>query len=305
MREYLRLCEHVLNNGVKKVDRTGTGTLSVFGYQMRFDLSKGFPLVTTKHMLKPFKNGNSNLDNIIYELLWFLNGDTNIKYLVDNKVNIWNADAYRMFKRKYPNAPITKNEFIDMIKESDYVASEEGDLGNIYGYQWRSWGEMAGMKSVDQISEVIHSIRKDPDSRRHIVSAWNAGDLDNMALPPCHVMFQFYVADGKLSCQLYQRSGDLFLGVPYNIASYALLTMMIADQCDLGYGEFIHTFGDAHIYLNHVEQVKLQLTREPHELPKMIVKKSVPDIFSYSREDFKLVGYQAHPPIKGALSVGD
>lgn len=298
MKQYLELCDHIVTNGVKKADRTGTGTLSVFGYQMRFDLSKGFPLMTTKDM------SESRLNGIIYELLWFLKGDTNIKYLNDNKVRIWNDDAYRMFKRAFPDSSMTKKEFVELAQH-DPDFEFLGDLGNIYGYQWRSWGETDGNKAVDQISKVVESLKEDPDSRRHIVSAWNVSDLDKMALPPCHVMFQFYVAEGKLSCQLYQRSGDVFLGVPYNIASYALLTMMIADQCGLEYGEFIHTLGDAHIYLNHIPQVMLQLSRTPHELPKMVIKKTVEDIFSYKREDFKLVGYQAHPAIKGDVSVGN
>jgi thymidylate synthase len=304
LRQYLDLCKHVLENGVKKVDRTGTGTLSVFGYQMRFDLSKGFPLVTTKHMLKPFPNGGSNMDNIIYELLWFLDGNTDIKYLVDNKVNIWNRDAYRVYKEEmafHNREPLPYKDFVEMVKQKGF------GMGNIYGHQWRSWDVWGyGHEgSIDQITEAINLIKNDPDSRRIIVNAWNVAEIKEMGLPPCHVMFQFYVADGKLSCQLYQRSGDIFLGVVYNIASYALLTMMIADQCGLEYGDFVHTLGDAHIYLNHVEQVKEQLTREPHDLPKLIIKKDVPDIFSYKREDFKLVGYQAHPPIKGALSVGN
>ncbi|PTY84194.1 thymidylate synthase [Heyndrickxia sporothermodurans] len=232
MRQYLNLCKHVLEHGVKKEDRTGTGTYSIFGYQMRFDLQKGFPLLTTKKL---------HMKSIIYELLWMLNGDTNVRYLQDNGVRIWNE-----------------------------WADDNGDLGPVYGHQWRSWTAQNG-ETIDQISNVIHQIKTNPDSRRLIVNAWNVAEIDDMALPPCHCFFQFYVADGKLSCQLYQRSADIFLGVPFNIASYALLTMMIAQVCDLEPGEFVHTLGDAHIYTNHIEQVKLQLTREPKDLPKMLI----------------------------------
>jgi thymidylate synthase len=264
VKQYLNLLDHVLNNGVKKQDRTGTGTISVFGYQMRFDLEEGFPALTTKKL---------HLRSIIYELLWFLKGDTNIKYLNDNRVTIW-----------------------------DEWADENGDLGHIYGYQWRSWPTPDGGQ-VDQVAKAVDSILTNPDSRRHIVCAWNVGDLENMALPPCHVLFQFYVADGKLSCQLYQRSCDIFLGVPFNIASYALLTMMMAQVTGLRPGEFVHTLGDAHIYLNHVEQVKLQLTREPYPLPKMIINPERKSIFDFEFDDFKLVNYQSHPHIKGEISV--
>lgn len=264
MKQYLQLCEHILKNGTKKEDRTGTGTISTFGYQMRFDLMEGFPLLTTKKL---------HLKSIIYELLWFLNGDTNVKYLQDHGVRIWNE-----------------------------WADENGDLGPIYGHQWRSWTTKTG-ETIDQISEVIDQIKNNPDSRRLIVNAWNVGDLKEMALPPCHCFFQFYVADGKLSCQLYQRSADVFLGVPFNIASYALLTMMIAQVCDLQPGEFIHTIGDAHIYLNHLEQVKLQLTREPRPLPTMKINPTVKDIFSFQYEDFVLENYHPHPHIKGEVSV--
>ncbi|HPD94503.1 MAG TPA: thymidylate synthase [Tenuifilaceae bacterium] len=264
MDQYLKLLDHILTDGVKKDDRTGTGTISVFGYQMRFDLQKGFPLLTTKKL---------HLKSIIYELLWFLNGDTNVKYLNDNKVSIW-------------------NEWSD----------DNGDLGPIYGYQWRSWPTASG-KHIDQISQVVESLKNNPNSRRHIVSAWNVGEIPNMALPPCHVLFQFYVADGKLSCQLYQRSADVFLGVPFNIASYALLTMMMAQVCGYKPGEFIHTFGDTHIYLNHIEQAKLQLTREPRPLPKMIINPNVKSIFDFKFEDFTLEGYNPHPHIKGAIAV--
>ncbi|HOK39073.1 MAG: thymidylate synthase [Bacteroidales bacterium] len=264
MKQYLDLLRHVTENGTIKHDRTGTGTKSVFGYQMRFDLQNGFPLLTTKKL---------HLKSIIYELLWFLKGDTNIKYLNDNGVRIW-----------------------------DEWADENGNLGNIYGYQWRSWPAPDG-KHIDQIKILIDGLKNNPDSRRHIVSAWNVSDLDKMALPPCHILFQFYVANGKLSCQLYQRSADLFLGVPFNIASYSLLTMMIAQVCGYEPGEFIHTLGDAHIYLNHLEQVKLQLTREPRELPKMKINPSVKDIFEFKFEYFQLENYNPHPHIKGDVSV--
>ena len=264
MKPYLDLLNHVLHNGAEKSDRTGTGTVSVFGYQMRFDLQQGFPLLTTKKL---------HLRSIIHELLWFLQGDINIKYLNDNKVNIWNewADA-------------------------------DGNLGPVYGHQWRSW-ECADGKTVDQISEVIKLIKTNPDSRRIIVSAWNVGEIEKMALPPCHVLFQFYVANNKLSCQLYQRSADIFIGVPFNIASYALLTMMIAQVCDLQYGDFVHTFGDAHLYSNHLDQAKLQLSREPRQLPEMKINPSVKDIFNFHIEDFALTDYNPHPHIKADVAV--
>lgn len=264
MKQYLELCKHVLENGVKKQDRTGTGTISTFGYQMRFDLQEGFPLVTTKKL---------HLKSIIHELLWFLQGDTNIKYLQENGVRIWNE-----------------------------WADENGNLGPVYGHQWRSWTTSTG-ETVDQISDLVNQIKTNPDSRRLIVNAWNVGDVDKMALPPCHCLFQFHVADGKLSCQLYQRSADVFLGVPFNIASYALLTMMVAQVCDLEPGEFIHTFGDAHIYLNHVEQVELQLTRQPHPLPTLKINPEKKDLFGFTYDDFELVNYEAHPHIKGVVSV--
>ncbi|WP_375345917.1 thymidylate synthase [Priestia megaterium] len=264
MKQYLELCEHVLANGTKKEDRTGTGTISTFGYQMRFNLQEGFPVLTTKKL---------HLKSIIHELLWFLQGDTNVKYLQDNGVRIWNE-----------------------------WADENGELGPVYGHQWRSWPTPDGEK-IDQITNVINQIKNNPDSRRLMVSAWNVSDVDNMALPPCHCLFQFYVADGKLSCQLYQRSADIFLGVPFNIASYALLTMMVAQVCDLEPGDFVHTFGDAHIYSNHIEQINLQLTREPHALPKMKINPDVKSIFDFKFEDFELVDYNAHPHIKGGVSV--
>ena len=264
MKQYLDLLDRILREGVEKGDRTGTGTISIFGHQMRFDLSEGFPLLTTKKL---------HLKSIIYELLWFLRGDTNIKYLNDHGVTIW-----------------------------DEWADAQGNLGHIYGYQWRSWPRPDGT-TLDQIAQVVHDIKHNPDSRRLIVSAWNAGDIENMALPPCHALFQFYVAKGKLSCQLYQRSADTFLGVPFNIASYALLTMMMAQVCGLQPGEFVHTLGDTHIYLNHIEQVKLQLTREPRQLPRMVINPEVKDIFAFRYEDFELRDYNPHPHIKGAISV--
>lgn len=264
MKQYLDLLDHVLNKGVSKEDRTGTGTLSVFGYQMRFPLNEGFPVLTTKKL---------HLRSIIHELLWFLKGETNIHYLHENKVTIW-----------------------------DEWARENGELGPVYGFQWRHWPKGDG-SSVDQISRVVESIKNNPDSRRHIVSAWNVAQLDEMALPPCHLLFQFYVANGELSCQLYQRSCDIFLGVPFNITSYSLLTLMMAQVTGLKPGEFIHTLGDAHIYLNHLEQVKLQLTRTPFPLPVMKINPAVSDIFDFRFDDFELTGYQAHPHIKGAIAV--
>jgi thymidylate synthase len=264
MKQYLDLLDHVLKKGVRKEDRTGTGTLSVFGYQMRFSLDQGFPALTTKKL---------HLRSIIHELLWFLKGETNIRYLHENKVTIW-----------------------------DEWAGEGGELGPVYGYQWRHWPRHDGT-TVDQVSRVVESIRKNPDSRRHIVSAWNVAQLEEMALPPCHLLFQFYVANGELSCQMYQRSCDIFLGVPFNIASYALLTMMMAQVTGLKPGEFVHTLGDAHIYLNHLDQVKLQLTREPFPLPVMKINPEVTDILGFRYEDFALEGYQSHPHIKGDIAV--
>lgn len=264
MKPYLTLLRHILDNGHVKEDRTGTGTISTFGYQMRFDLSKGFPLLTTKKV---------HLKSIIYELLWFLAGDTNVHYLQEHGVRIWNE-----------------------------WADPDGSLGHIYGYQWRSWPDYNG-GFIDQISEAVKTIKENPDSRRIIVSAWNVADLNNMNLPPCHAFFQFYVGEGKLSLQLYQRSADCFLGVPFNIASYALLCMMMAQVCDLEPGEFIHTLGDAHIYTNHLEQVREQLTREPRPLPRMILNKKVKNIFDFKYEDFTLEGYDPHPAIKGVVSV--
>jgi thymidylate synthase len=264
MQQYHDLLKHILENGTFKDDRTGTGTTSVFGYQMRFNLEEGFPLVTTKKL---------HLRSIIHELLWFLKGDTNINYLKENGVKIW-----------------------------DEWADEDGNLGPVYGYQWRSWPAEGG-KHVDQITQVIEQIKNNPNSRRHIVSAWNVGEIENMALPPCHAFFQFYVADNKLSCQLYQRSADTFLGVPFNIASYALLTMMVAQVCNLELGDFVHTFGDVHLYSNHIEQTELQLTRDFRPLPKMEINPEVKNIFDFTFEDFKLVGYDPHPHIKAAVAV--
>lgn len=264
MKQYIDLLRHVMENGVDKGDRTGTGTRSVFGYQMRFNLEDGFPVLTTKKL---------HLRSIIHELLWFLSGDTNIKYLHDNGVTIW-----------------------------DEWADENGDLGPVYGYQWRSWPNPNG-QSIDQISQVVNSLKNNPDSRRHIVSAWNPAEVDQMALPPCHSLFQFYVADGRLSCQLYQRSADLFLGVPFNIASYALLTMMMAQVTGLRPGEFVHTLGDVHIYNNHFEQVKEQLSREPRALPVMKINPDVKSIFDFKYEDFTLEGYDPHPTIKAPIAV--
>jgi thymidylate synthase len=264
MRQYLDLVQHILDNGIKKNDRTGTGTLSTFGYQMRFDLSVGFPLVTTKKV---------HLKSVIHELLWFLRGDTNIQYLNRHKVTIW-----------------------------DSWANEQGDLGPIYGYQWRSW-PASNNKKIDQIAQVIKQIQENPDSRRLLVSVWNVGELEEMALPPCHTLFQFYVASGKLSCQLYQRSADVFLGIPFNIASYALLTMMTAQVCGLALGEFVHTLGDAHLYCNHLEQARLQLTRAPLPLPTMALNPDVKNIFDFQYEDLLLKDYISHPPIKAPIAV--
>ncbi|MFT4173401.1 MAG: thymidylate synthase [Rhodocyclaceae bacterium] len=264
MRQYQELMRHVLEHGHRKADRTGTGTLSVFGWQMRFDLAEGFPLVTTKKL---------HLRSIIHELLWFLQGDTNIKYLQDNGVSIWNE-----------------------------WADDQGELGPVYGKQWRRWEGPQG-RTVDQITQLIQGLKKNPDSRRHMVSAWNPADVDKMALPPCHALFQFYVADGKLSCQLYQRSADIFLGVPFNIASYALFTHMVAQVCDLQPGDFVHTLGDAHLYLNHLEQARLQLSRETRTLPRLVMNPDVKDIFGFKFEDFRIEGYDPHPHISAPVAV--
>lgn len=296
MKQYLKLLDTICREGVVRGDRTGTGTKGIFGYQMRFDLSEGFPLVTTKKLF---------LKGIIYELLWFLRGDTNIKYLVDNGVHIWDADAYRYYNElcvKHGVLPVDQVTFLAAAGvESPIEGYRFGDLNNVYGYQWRSWPQQNG-EAIDQIKRAIDTIKHNPNSRRIIVSAWNVADVESMALPPCHTMFQFYVAEGRLSCQLYQRSGDTFLGVPFNIASYALLTMMIAKECGLEPGEFIHTLGDAHLYLNHEEQAKEQLSREPRKLPTMHLNPEVKSIFDYTYEDFTLEGYDPHPAIKAPLS---
>ena len=296
MKQYLELLDKICREGVVRGDRTGTGTKGIFGYQMRFDLSEGFPLVTTKKLF---------LKGVIYELLWFLRGDTNIKYLVDNGVHIWDSDAFRYYNElciKHGVLPVDMDTFLSAVGvESPIDGYRFGDLNNVYGYQWRSWPTGDG-GAIDQIKKVIDTIKTNPNSRRMIVSAWNVADVDSMALPPCHTMFQFFVAEGKLSCQLYQRSGDTFLGVPFNIASYALLTMMIAKECGLEPGEFIHTLGDAHLYLNHQEQATEQLSREPRKLPKMSLNPAVESIFDYKYEDFTLEGYDPHPAIKAPLS---
>ena len=296
MRQYLELLDKICRDGVVRGDRTGTGTKGIFGYQMRFDLREGFPLVTTKRLF---------LKGVIYELLWFLRGDTNIKYLVDNGVHIWDSDAYRYYNElcvRHGVLPVDKDTFLAAAGvESPIEGYRFGDLNNVYGYQWRSWPTGDG-GAIDQIKKVIETIKTNPNSRRMIVSAWNVADVDNMALPPCHTMFQFFVAEGRLSCQIYQRSGDTFLGVPFNIASYALLTMMIAKECGLEPGEFVHTLGDAHLYLNHLEQAEEQLSREPRKLPTMHLNPEVKSIFDYTFEDFTLEGYDPHPAIKAPLS---
>lgn len=296
MKQYLELLDKICREGVVRGDRTGTGTKGIFGYQMRFDLSEGFPLVTTKRLF---------LKGVIYELLWFLRGDTNIKYLVDNGVHIWDSDAFRYYNElciRHGVLPVDMDTFLSAVGiESPIEGYRFGDLNNVYGYQWRSWPAGDG-GAIDQIKRVIDTIKTNPNSRRIIVSAWNVADVDNMALPPCHTMFQFFVAEGKLSCQLYQRSGDTFLGVPFNIASYALLTMMIARECGLEPGEFIHTLGDAHLYLNHQEQAAEQLSREPRPLPKMHLNPEVRSVFDYKYEDFTLEGYDPYPAIKAPLS---
>lgn len=298
MKAYLDLLRRIIDEGAVKGDRTGTGTKSVFGHQMRFDLSKGFPLLTTKKVF---------LKGVIHELLWFLAGDTNIGYLVRNGVHIWDNDAYRYYGELCAAngvEPISREEFLAEANEgnaSDMAGYRYGDLNHVYGYQWRSWPRPDG-RSIDQISEVIDTIRNNPNSRRMLVSAWNVAEVEQMALPPCHVMFQFYVANGRLSCQLYQRSADTFLGVPFNIASYALLTMMIAQVCGLEAGEFVHTLGDTHLYLNHLEQAEEQLSREPRKLPTMRLNPDVKSIFDFRYEDFTLEGYDPHPAIKAPMS---
>ena len=311
---YLDLCKHILNNGIKKEDRTNTGTYSVFGYQMRFDLSKGFPLLTTKKV--PFRL-------IASELLWFIKGDTNIRYLLENNNNIWNEWAFKNWieseEYKGPDMTDFGNRsqqdtafkadyqkqmaiFKEKILNDDHFSEKFGDLGFVYGKQWRDW-QTSQAHTIDQLKEVVQSIQVNPDSRRHIVSAWNPEDIPQMALPPCHTLFQFYVADGKLSCQLYQRSADVFLGVPFNIASYALLTALIAHECNLEVGEFVHTLGDAHIYTNHIEQVEMQLGRDARALPTLEINKQKDSIFDFELTDFSLINYQPHPAIKAPIAV--
>ena len=311
---YLDLCQYVLNHGNKRDDRTNTGTLSSFGHQIRFDLSKGFPLLTTKRV--PFRL-------IVSELLWFIKGDTNIKYLLEHRNNIWNEWAFKKwvesdvyngpdmtnFGIRSQKDPLFQQEyekqmerFKSLILTDEQFAKKFGDLGFVYGKQWRAW-KTSKNDTIDQLKDVITSIKTNPNSRRHIVSAWNPEDIPHMALPPCHTLFQFYVADGKLSCQLYQRSADLFLGVPFNIASYALLTHIVAHECDLEVGEFVHTFGDAHIYSNHVEQVKTQLARSPKSLPTLMINKERESIFDFEVDDFNIEGYEPHPPIKAPIAV--
>jgi thymidylate synthase len=311
---YLNLCEHILGNGVKKSDRTNTGTYSVFGHQMRFDLSKGFPLLTTKHV--PFRL-------VASELLWFIKGDTNIRYLLENNNNIWNEWAFKKWvesdaytgpdmtdfgnrSQQDPEFKKTYNKQMDLFKknmlQNDAFAKTYGDLGFVYGKQWRDW-QTSKNESIDQLNETINTIKTNPDSRRHIVSAWNPEDIPHMALPPCHTLFQFYVADGKLSCQLYQRSADVFLGVPFNIASYALLTNLIAHECNLQAGEFIHTLGDAHIYTNHINQVKEQLKRDIRPMPALKINKDKDSIFDFELADFTLENYDPHPAIKAPIAV--
>ena len=293
MKQYLDLLQHILDKGEIKTDRTGTGTLSTFGYQMRFNLQDGFPLLTTKKV---------HLKSIIHELLWFIKGDTNIKYLVDNNIRIWNEWPYRTFSKSSDFNGETLKEFVAKIKSSDEFAQIHGELGPVYGRQWRHFEGPDG-KFVDQLSEVIEMIKTNPSSRRLIVNAWNPPLIPDMALPPCHMMFHFYVNNGKLSCQLYQRSADTFLGIPFNIGSYALLTMMIAQVCDLELGDFIHTIGDAHIYKDHFEQVDLQLTRTPRSLPVMKMNPDIKNIEAFKFDDFELVGYDPYPLIKGKVSV--
>ena len=297
MKQYLDLLQRIKNEGVVKSDRTGTGTKSVFGHQMRFDLSEGFPLLTTKKVF---------LKGVIHELLWFLSGDTNIKYLVENGVHIWDNDAYRYYNElciKNGVLPVSREDFLAAAGvESPIEGYYFGDLNHVYGYQWRHWDKPETESCVDHIAPGVVTNKKNPDSRRMIVSAWNVAEVEDMALPPCHVLFQFYVANGRLSCQLYQRSADTFLGVPFNIASYALLTMMIAQVCGLEAGEFVHTLGDTHLYLNHLEQVDEQLSREPRPLPAMKLNPEVKSVFDFRYEDFTLEGYDPHPTIKAPMS---
>mgnify|MGYP001428502315 CR=1 FL=1 len=312
--EYLNLLKYVLDHGIRKQDRTGTGTLSVFGYQMRFDLNEGFPLLTTKKVY---------FNLIVSELLWFIRGDTNIRYLLQHKNNIWNEWAFKKWVESpdYRGPDMTdfglrsqrdqafreqyKEQmriFKQRILEDDAFAAKYGELGNVYGRQWRAWKTSSG-ETIDQLKNVIEEIKRNPDSRRLIVTAWSPEDVPTMALPPCHTLFQFYVADGRLSCQLYQRSGDIFLGVPFNIASYALLTHLIAQECKLGVGEFVHTLGDAHIYVNHLDQIRIQLSREPKALPRLKLNPDVASVFDFDAEDIALEGYDPHPPIKAPVAV--
>lgn len=290
MKEYLNLCKRILDEGIYKGDRTGTGTISVFGHQMRFDLNKGFPLLTTKRVF---------LKGIIHELLWFIDGSTNIKYLVDNDVKIWNDWPYAAYQKSDEYQGETMDEFIQKIKDDYEFAAKWGELGPVYGQQWRNFNG----QGIDQLKNLINEIKANPNSRRLIICAWNPAQVDEMALPPCHSFMQFYVNDGKLSCQLYQRSGDVFLGIPFNIASYSLFTMMIAQVTGLGLGEFVHTIGDAHIYTNHIDQIKLQLSREPRELPKMKINPDIKSIFDFKYDDFELVDYNPHKAIKGKVAV--
>lgn len=296
MQQYLDLVKKILDEGARKADRTGTGTTSIFGYQMRFDLQKGFPLLTTK---KVYTRG------IIHELLWFLKGDTNIKYLVDNNVHIWDDWPYKEYKQSSEYQGETIEEFAEKIKNADVdseFVKKWGELGPVYGYQWRHWPTYDGGE-VDQITQLVDQIKNNPNSRRLLLSSWNAAMVEDMALPPCHTLFQFYVSEGKLSCQLYQRSADLFLGVPFNIASYALLTHMLAQVCGLQPGEFVHTFGDVHIYNNHVDQCKLQISREPRQLPTLELNPNITNIFDFTIDDIKILNYDPHPAIKGEVSV--
>ncbi|MCQ2606388.1 MAG: thymidylate synthase [Bacteroidales bacterium] len=296
MQQYLDLVKKILDEGARKADRTGTGTTSIFGYQMRFDLQKGFPLLTTK---KVYTRG------IIHELLWFLKGDTNIKYLVDNNVHIWDDWPYKEYKQSSEYQGETIEEFAEKIKNADAdseFVKKWGELGPVYGYQWRHWPTYDGGE-VDQITQLVDQIKNNPTSRRLLLSSWNAAMVEDMALPPCHTLFQFYVSEGTLSCQLYQRSADLFLGVPFNIASYALLTHMLAQVCGLQPGEFVHTFGDVHIYNNHVDQCKLQISREPRQLPTLELNPNITNIFDFTIDDIKILNYDPHPAIKGEVSV--
>lgn len=293
MRQYHELMQRILDEGIKKEDRTGTGTISVFGHQMRFNLAEGFPLITTKKL---------HLKSIIYELLWFLKGETNIEYLAQNGVRIWDDWPYAKYKSSKDFQGESIQQFSEKIASDKNFAAQWGNLGPVYGYQWRNWPAPNG-KHIDQITQLINTIKNNPDSRRMIVSAWNVGQIDQMALPPCHAFFQFYVANGKLSCQLYQRSADVFLGVPFNIASYALFTMMIAQVCNLEPGDFVHTLGDAHLYSNHIEQAQLQLSRDCRPLPVMEMNKTVTDIFEFKFEDFTLTNYNPHPHIKAEVAV--